>query len=54
MGYNTKFSGVFMMGQKGQIFLYMINCISIVLNGRNHRGSFRGSSRGSLRSLRPS
>ena len=42
MGYNTKFSGVFMMGQKGQIFLYMINCISIMLNGRNHRGSFRG------------
>ena len=46
MGYNTKFSGVFMInkrGQKGQTFPYMINCISIMLNGRNHRGSFRGS-----------
>ena len=42
MGYNTKFSGVFMMGQKGQTLPYMINCISIMLNGRNHRGSFRG------------
>ena len=26
--------------QKGP---YMINCISIVLNGRNHRGTLRGT-----------
>ena len=29
----------------------MINCISIVLNGRNHRGTLRGTLRGSLRTL---
>ena len=29
----------------------MINCISIVLNGRNHRGTLRGSLRGGLRTL---
>ena len=29
--------------QKGQILLYMISCISRVLNGRNHRGRLRGT-----------
>ena len=27
----------------------MINCISIVLNARNHRGTLRGNFRGKLR-----
>ena len=27
----------------------MINCISIVLNGHNHRGTLRGTLRGGLR-----
>ena len=37
--------------QKGQTLPYMINSISIMLNGRNHRGSLRGRSCG--RALAP-
>ena len=38
-----------LLEQMGQTLLYMINCISIVLNGRNHRGTLRGTLRGGLR-----
>ena len=31
-----------------RVLPYMINCISIVLNGRNHRGTLRGSLRGRM------